>query len=364
MSRYMVLGGFLGAGKTTAMIAFAEHFAAQGKTPAILVNDLGADNLVDGAYTGSAAPCCMDTITGGCICYQTQELVDKLRRFRDTSRADVIMSDIPGCGIGGLDHVYLTLAKNYPGEFDICPFVAVADPERLRMIMPENANINLPDEMSFLFDAQLREAEVILLNKIDTLSEEKLGECMDFLVKGYPNAKVFAVSAKTGEGIAAAADHIAGNRAELVHREIGYGGKEFIAAERRLSWYNRKFFAKCEAGRNVDGNEFITALFDKIRQGLKSANRNVPHLKAYASGAGKEFAKASLIGVDYDVAFDARFDSPQSDLRVILNARAACESEVLDFLMDGAVKATCRKFGMRCHVFFTECFGMTDEGND
>ena len=50
VSKYVVIGGFLGAGKTTSMIAFAEYLGSKGKKAAILVNDLGAKNLVDGSY--------------------------------------------------------------------------------------------------------------------------------------------------------------------------------------------------------------------------------------------------------------------------------------------------------------------------
>ena len=184
MSRYVVLGGFLGAGKTTCMIAFSEYLSSLGRKSAILVNDLGSRDLVDGATTAEAG-CCCDQVTGDCICYQTETLVDKLRRFRDSSGADIVFSDIPGCGIGSLDHVYHTLARSYPGEFVLCPFTAVADPERLRSIMPEQADLHLPEEMRFLFDAQLKEAELILLNKIDTLDEARRRECLDFLEQSY-----------------------------------------------------------------------------------------------------------------------------------------------------------------------------------
>ena len=360
MSKYMILGGFLGAGKTTTMIAFSEYLARQGQKAAILVNDLGAKHLVDGEFTAENA-CCCDEITGDCICYQTEALVDKLRRFRDSSGADIIFSDIPGCGIGALDHVYHKLNREYRGEFAICPFVAVADPERLRVIMPEQADIHLPQEMAYLFDAQLREAEVILLNKIDLLDECERETYRRYLTETYPHAQVFFISAKTGEGIPEAMEYLYSRETAFPVVDIGYGGPEFLAAEKRLSWYNRKFFARSKGGM-LDGNQFLDELFSSIRAKLIEAERNVPHLKAMARGADGAFAKASLIGVDYPTEFSARLAAPQKTLQVILNARAACESEVLDFLMDAALRETAGKYGAQLHVFFTECFGMMDEG--
>lgn len=358
MSRYLIFSGFLGAGKTTSMLAFAEYFQSRGVTPAILVNDLGAKDLVDGIYTEASGFCC-DEITGDCICYQTDALLSKLRRFRDSSGADIIFSDIPGCGIGALDHVYHTLARLYPGEFTLCPFAAVADPERLRTLMPEQADLHLPEEMRFLFDAQLREAEVILLNKIDTLSPERREEYRDFLTGTYPQAKVFLLSARTGEGVAQAAEYLMSAESTLPAPDIGYGSPAFFAAEQRLSWYDRRCFLKRETA--IDGNAFLSDLFDAVREKLRAAGRNVPHLKAFAAGA-EDSAKASLLGIDDPTEFDLRFSEPQSELRLVFNARAACESEVLDFLMDAALRETCARYGMRLRVFFTECFGMMDEG--
>lgn len=358
MSRYVVLSGFLGAGKTTCMLAFAEYLSTSGRRPAILVNDLGAKDLVDGIYTEASGFCC-DEITGDCICYQTDELLSKLRRFRDSSGADLILSDIPGCGIGALDHVYHTLARLYPDEFTLCPFTAVADPARLRSLMPGGAELHLPEEMDFLFDAQLLEAEVIFLNKIDTLSPAQQEEFRSFLTETYPRARIFLLSAKTGEGIPAAAEYLLSAESSLPTTDIGYGSEAFFAAERRLSWYDRRAFVKASAP--FDGNAFLADLFETIREKLHAAGRNVPHLKAFADGDGQH-AKASLIGIDYPTEFDCRFTSPQTELRLVLNARAACESEVLDFLMDTALRETCAAYGAKLRVFFTECFGMMDEG--
>ncbi|WP_394296331.1 GTP-binding protein, partial [Methanomassiliicoccus luminyensis] len=44
--KFMVVSGFLGAGKTTSMIAFAEYFNQKYGKAVIIVNDLGAKNLV------------------------------------------------------------------------------------------------------------------------------------------------------------------------------------------------------------------------------------------------------------------------------------------------------------------------------
>ena len=361
MTKYVVLGGFLGAGKTTTMMAFSRCMKARGRSAAILVNDLGSRDLVDGAFTRSAGYLSED-ITGQCICYQTENLVDKLRRFRDADSAEMIFSDIPGCGIGALDHVYHKLNQEYPGEFDLCPFVAVADPERLRNLLPERATLNLPEEMHYLFDAQLREAEVILLNKIDLLTAEETQDLVRFLELQYPQAKVFPISARTGQGAETALDYLLENRSALPKVDIGYGGPAFQAAEACLSWYDRQLYAKRPAGGDFDGNGFVQDLAESIRERLISLKRNVPHLKVLGTDGRGGLAKLSLLGVDYPAELDQALPGPVAELRVVLNARAACESRLLSRVMEEALKETAAKYRLEEQTFFSECFGMMDTG--
>lgn len=226
-TRYVVTSGFLGAGKTTSMIAFAQNINERGfGTSGILVDDLGANNIVDANTTEASGVITLD-ISGDCICYQHENLVDKLHQL-ETMGANVIFSDIPGLGIGALDNVYLQLNEREPGEFDLMPFLCLIDPERIRMVMPEQADLNLPDELKFLLNAQMAEADLIVLNKIDTISAEKKDEIIAFVKDRYPDTPILAMSALTGEGVDAVVDHLLNNKANAVHRDIGYGSEALV----------------------------------------------------------------------------------------------------------------------------------------
>ncbi|SHH87925.1 CobW/HypB/UreG, nucleotide-binding domain [Sporobacter termitidis DSM 10068] len=360
MKRFMVVSGFLGAGKTTSMVALADYINANTGKASVIANDLGAKNLVDAKFS-EACGCNITELTGECICYQTENLVDRLRRLMDYEHNDLVMSDIPGCGVGALDHVYHKLDREYHGEFELAPFTVIADPERLRTIMPERADINLPEEMNYLFRAQLQEADVVVLNKIDLLSDADAETYLKFLRDFCPGAEVFAVSAKNKTNIDKVADYIMTHDAQLKTIDIGYGGPSFIAAEQKLSWYNCQLYVKICCG-TFDGNAFLGDLVEAIRTKLKDKHRNIPHLKVYADGTDGTACKISLLGVDYDMQFDSRLGQPCADLPVIINARAACESQLLAEIMDEALDETAKKYNLDAVVFFTECFGMMDEG--
>ncbi len=359
-AKYMVVSGFLGAGKTTSMLAFARCIDSRGGKAAILANDLGAANIVDADFTAESGVL-STSIAGDCICYQHENLVDKLRRLASCG-AGVIFSDIPGCGIGALDHVYLQLAEKEGDEFELLPFTCIVDPERLKMLMPEPEELNLPSELRFLLDAQMREAELIVLNKTDAIGPEQREKCLGLIRTLFPDTPLMSMSAKTGEGVGAVADYILSHRSAAEHREIGYGSEAFIAAESRLSWYNRRVYFERRDSANIDFNAVLTDIFEGIRAGLKAAGGNVPHLKIFAAGEGPDYFKASLTGVDYGVEYDRLFDGRYTALSVIINARAAAGAEAMGAAADGALDAAAEKHGLRVRTFFLESFGMTEEG--
>ena len=190
---FLVVSGFLGAGKTTTMIALAEYMDAHMQKVGIIANDLGAQ-LVDTNLTRESG-CTVEEIASGCICYQMENTVDRIRRMRDGAGAKLVMSDIPGCGVGTVEHVYKQVLRDNSDEFWLGPLTVIVDPERLRMIMPEQADINLPPELKYLLETQVEEADLVVLNKIDKLSEPELQRYLDFLGE-VCEVPVMAISAR------------------------------------------------------------------------------------------------------------------------------------------------------------------------
>lgn len=365
-TKYMIVSGFLGSGKTTTMIALArainKRVQREGEPShvAIIANDLGAKNLVDADYTRTAdVP--IDEIAGDCICYVTDDLVYHINRLADGG-AGMVVSDIPGCGVGALNHVYVTLKEEHPGKFDLLPLVCLVDPIRLRMILPQGEDINLPEEMRFLLNAQLAEADLIVLNKCDLIDDAERESDLTFIRKAYPNIPVMSMSARTGEGVEELVDYVLSHEAAAEPRDLGTDSEEFDAAEAQMCWYNRRFFAEERDGENIDFNEVIEDFMEAIREGLIEAKRNVGHLKLFAAGEGADFVKCSIVGVDYDLEFDRKLDGAYSGIAIVVNARATCESETFGDIVEEATDSIKQKWNLKCRIIFTECFGFADEG--
>ena len=78
-----VVGGFLGAGKTTLILTAARLLQQRGLRVAVILNDQG-DDLVDTYYAAAQSVAC-DQVTGGCFCCRFPDLVEAAGRLREIS---------------------------------------------------------------------------------------------------------------------------------------------------------------------------------------------------------------------------------------------------------------------------------------
>ena len=78
-ARYIMIGGFLGAGKTTAVSRLAQHLSGQGLRVGLITNDQG-EQLVDTAMLASRGfP--VEEISGGCFCCRFNSLTEAAGSF-------------------------------------------------------------------------------------------------------------------------------------------------------------------------------------------------------------------------------------------------------------------------------------------
>ena len=111
MKKFAVFSGFLGSGKTSTMIALTKYFSAHHAPAAMISNDLGSQSLADNKLA-QLAGCRASELINDCICYQTENLVERLDALF-AEGCELVISDIPGFGVGALDHVYHTLNRDY-----------------------------------------------------------------------------------------------------------------------------------------------------------------------------------------------------------------------------------------------------------
>lgn len=351
MNRFAVVSGFLGSGKTSLMMALTQYYSGRYGKAAMISNDLGEGVTLADHKLAQLEGCRAAQITDECICFCRDVLTERLRVFY-AEGCELVVSDIPGFGVGAQEHVYHGLAENCPGQFSLAPFTVLIEPRNLTLLRDGKAG-----DMGFILDAQLREADLIVLSKCDLLSEKERGAGLVWLAAHYPRTKQLAVSAKTGEGLEALSRALREGHASLRHPDIDYDGDDLQGAMGRVSEYYLQYRALvcCD---DFDGSAYLLDLAEETRRAVRAAGCEVPHMKLLAWGPEGDYGKADILGVDRPVELPHRFARPCTDLAVLLNAGAVCPDETLNRLIGEAVKTVSDRYQLELTIFKKDHFGL------
>ena len=350
MKKFAVFSGFLGSGKTTTMMALTKHHTACHGKAAMISNDLGGKGLADNRLA-QLCGCNASEITGDCICYVNEELADRLNQYYDDG-CDLVVSDIPGFGVGALEHVYHGLNEKFPGQFELAPFTVLVEPKRVDMLRDGTAG-----DLHYLLDTQLIEADLIVLNKSDLLAAEQLKADITWLRIHYPQAAVLAISALTGAGLEELSQALMQGNASMRRPDIGYGGDAFLAAMTKMSEFYLQYHAVV-CCNDFDGNAYLLDLATQIQAAVSAAGCEIPHLKLLAWTGDGDYGKVDLLGIDRPIEVGRHFTQPCTELAVVLNTSAACPHKQLSTLVLDTVKAVSARYQLELMIFHQESLGM------
>ena len=196
-----VLSGFLGAGKTTLLKRILHN--TQGLRVAVIVNDMAEVNI-DAQMVRNAAPRLVE-MTNGCICCTLREdLLVEVRSLAEEGCYDHLV--IESTGISEPMPVAASFSFRHPETGQslsdlayIDTMVTVVDTERFATYVREDQSLHLvdpdvpaddPRSLVGLLTDQIEFANLILLNKIDLISEDTRHRLRKVLTCLNPEARL------------------------------------------------------------------------------------------------------------------------------------------------------------------------------
>lgn len=237
--RIVMLGGFLGAGKTTTLLAAARRLEARGERVAVVTNDQGAD-LVDSRLAELATPGATAEVTGGCFCCRFDDLAETITRITERSDPTVVLAEAVGSCTDLQSTVIRPLRHFYGDALDVAPLTVLVDPARYAALSRHWLPLADEPDLAYLYRHQLDEADAIVINKLDTRPLVEIEQLRAELGERFPGAQILAASAVTGDGLDSVLRAWSGTdgnaRAAFAVDYDRYG-----AAEAELAWANQTF---------------------------------------------------------------------------------------------------------------------------
>jgi G3E family GTPase len=322
-----MIGGFLGAGKTTAMGRLARHLTDQGLRVGLITNDQ-AGGLVDTKLMRNQG-FTTEEIAGGCFCCRFNTLVDAAAKLTDATKPDVFIAEPVGSCTDLVATVTYPLRRIYGAEFTVAPLSVLVDPIRARRILGLDDGGNFSTKVAYIYKKQLEEADVIVINKQELLTPDQLTQLVDALEIAFPNSYVLTASAREQKGLSEWFD-ILSRETQGIHPTMEVDYEVYADGEALLGWLNATVTLKAED--EFDANAFLKDLAANIQSRLQAQNAEVAHLKMTYSpddGIAGEIASVNLVRNDNIPESGMSLDEPSTGGQLILNLRAETDPENL-----------------------------------
>lgn len=335
-ARYIMIGGFLGAGKTTAMARLARHLTDRGLRVGLISNDQSS-GLVDTALLRSKGfP--VEEIPGGCFCCRFNSLVEAADKLDRSTQPDVFLAEPVGSCTDLVATVSYPLRRIYGRRFEVAPMSVLVDPVRAARILGLEKGPHFSEKVVYVYRKQLEEADFIVVNKSDAITPELRGRLVAALEKTFPQAKVFVASAKDGSGLDAWFDAIdRGAPRQTPSMELDYD--LYAEGEALLGWLNCS--VRLSASAPFDANETLLRLARDLRRRLAAQSGEIAHLKmTLDSGDGTgSLSVVSIVRGDGEPDLRESLMDKVSGGSLILNLRAEADPDLLRRATEEALEA-------------------------
>ena len=210
--RFIMVGGFLGAGKTTTLARLARFYSCRGQKVGLVTNDQAAD-LVD-THSLRSQGFAVEEIAGACFCCRFDDLVGKVGALESNERPDIILAEPVGSCTDLVATVVQPLKDLYGQRFEVAPYAVLFKPSHGLRILRNQTEAGFSPKAAYIFRKQIEEADAIVVNRIDELPAADRKELAGLLAVQFPGVPVLWMSAKTGEGFRAP-DGTAGSTRQL-----------------------------------------------------------------------------------------------------------------------------------------------------
>ena len=276
--KVIIIGGFLGSGKTTTLLSLGRHMVEKGHRVAIIVNEIGEVGVDGETLSGSGL--IAKELTSGCICCTLRISMEyTLQTLEEEYDPDVLIIEPTGIALPLQIKEHVAL-MGLP-DLSFAPVVTIVDASRF--------DVELSQVPKFIL-TQIEEAEILCVNKIDLVDRATLVSVTGRLMDVNPDALIVEFSARQADAqFMRFIDLLA---VEGTARQAGENRNSIELSQ--VSSYSGKYSIDTHGLDRNDMAAMILKVLEEVKEKIELINPAfIGHVKISLS-LGKDLFKGSL----------------------------------------------------------------------
>jgi G3E family GTPase len=349
--RFLLVGGFLGAGKTTTIARLARHYMDQGLQVGLVTNDQAHD-LVD-TKSLEAQGFLVGEVSGACFCCRFDDLIETLSEMGSGRVPDLIIAEPVGSCTDLIATVVEPLRQKFSDRYLVGPLTVLLKPEHGLRILRQQTSGGFSPQAAYIFSKQIEEADIVAINKIDSLTEEARDELKQLVSARFPKKHVVAVSARRGDNFIQLVQAIEGSEVTKGESlELDYD--TYAAGEAELGWLNCQLKAEAlEKAFSLD--ELVLDIVIELGSNLEAEQVEIAHVKVLGQH-GDDVAVANQVAADVPPELSRPSGQMVMSADLIVNARVAATPDTLSAAFHESLASCFDRHHLEMHLGQLRCF--------
>lgn len=332
-----LINGFLGSGKTTAIINATKNLIKQGITVGIVTNDKGQFQVDTTFFQSNHIP--TRQVTGGCFRCSFAEFEQKIVQLQESASPDVIFAESVGSCVDLVNTIFSPIQQNTCLQVEKTTYSVFID-IRLFQKWIEDEPLPFSESILYLFVKQIEESKLLILNKADLLPAGRQKEILVNALEHFPEKKIILQNSLEPSGVLPWLDALHNEKSSTDRPGFIVDYPTYKSGEKEMAWLDTKFTIESQAPDKIRPAliELIKFLLDTLQiEGIF-----VGHLKflfIYQEASSKlSFTTADFLEKPFTPGWYTLIpESGGNSISVILNARVSMKADEFSMIVSNAI---------------------------
>lgn len=346
--KLFLTGGFLGSGKTTAIQQAVYYLQQLNKKAGVITNDQG-EKQVDTRFIKSGnIP--VGEVANSCFCCNYPALENGILSLEKNNNVEIVFAESVGSCTDLAATIINPLLQFNPGRYDIV--LSVFADVRMLVLFLQNDKRLFFDDVTYIYQKQLEEADIIIVNKIDLITNEQLEAVTPLIASAYPGKKILYQNSLSEDSIKIWVDTLlTGFNNKLLRPALTVDYDLYGAGEAELAWLDEEVTIVTKDETAADA---CYTLMKIINDKIMAGGYPIGHLK-FLMDSGLQQCKISFTSI-YAQPKQNEFHIKAQRITLLINARVQVPPGVLQQLIDDATAETALTAGCTITQNSVACF--------